>query len=89
MESWHRDRMPSCRQIWKRLLGRRKNVKGNNDLSTSYNKAIVSLIMAILVIIDQAFGIKIGVLSEENITIVLAVIWGILVYFVPNAESNT
>ena len=58
-------------------------------MSTSYNKAVVSLIMAILVIIDQTTGIKIGVLSEENITIVLAVIWGVLVYFIPNAEPDS
>ena len=57
-------------------------------MSTSYNKAIVSAIMAILVIIDQVFGIKIGELTEENITIVLAVIWGILVYFVPNKDTH-
>jgi hypothetical protein len=44
--------------------------------------------MAILVIVDQIFGIKIGVLSEENITIVLAVIWGVLVYFVPNGDAE-
>ena len=58
-------------------------------MSSSYNKSIVSLIMAILVILDQTWGIHIGVLTEENITIILAVIWGVLVYFVPNAESNT
>ena len=57
-------------------------------MGTSYNKAIVSLIMAILVIIDQVFGIKIGVLSEENVTIFLTVIWGILVYFVPNKDTH-
>ena len=57
-------------------------------MSTSYNKAIVSAIMSILVIIDQVFGIKIGELTEENITIVLAVIWGILVYFVPNKDTH-
>jgi len=55
----------------------------------SYRKSIVSLIMAILVILDQIFGFKIGALSEENITIVLTVIWAILVYFVPNAEPDT
>jgi len=55
----------------------------------AYNKAWVSLIMAVLVILDQTWGIHIGVLSEENITIILTVIWGLLVYFVPNAESDT
>ena len=57
-------------------------------MSTSYNKAVVSLIMAILVILDQTWGIKIGALSEENVTVVLAVIWGILVYFVPNKDTH-
>lgn len=57
-------------------------------MSTSYNKAVVSLIMAILVILDQTWGIKIGALSEENVTVVLAVIWGVLVYFVPNKDTH-
>ena len=57
-------------------------------MGTSYNKAIVSLIMAILVILDQTWGIKIGALSEENVTVVLAVIWGVLVYFVPNKDTH-
>jgi uncharacterized membrane protein len=54
----------------------------------SYNKSIVSLIMAILVIVDQIFGIKIAELSEENITIILTVIWGILVYWIPNTDAE-
>jgi len=54
---------------------------------SSYNKAIVSLIMAALVVLDQIFGIHIAGLSEENITIFLSVVWALLVYFVPNHGS--
>lgn len=49
-----------------------------------FNKAIVALVMAALVIIEQIWGIKIGSISEETITIVLAVLTPILVWAVPN-----
>jgi purine-cytosine permease-like protein len=52
---------------------------------TEYNKAWVALIMAILVVLDQVFGISFGdVLSEEFITMLLAVLTPILVWLIPN-----
>ena len=48
-----------------------------------YNKAWVSLIMAILVIADQIWGFHLG-LSEETVTILLAIIWPLLVWLIPN-----
>lgn len=50
-----------------------------------YRKAWVSLFMAILVIIDQIWGTKLG-LDEEKITVLLAVAWPILVWLVPNSR---
>lgn len=52
-------------------------------MNSEYNKAWVSLIMAILVIIDQIWGINFG-LDQEKVTILLAVIWPFLVWLVPN-----
>ena len=46
-------------------------------------KAIVAAIMAILVVIDQVFALKVGV-SEEVVTIVISVITPLLVWLVPN-----
>ena len=51
-----------------------------------YNKAWVSLIMAILVIIDQVWGVKIG-LNEEAVTIILVAVWPLLVWLIPNRTT--
>lgn len=51
---------------------------------THYSKALVSLIMAILVIIDQAFGISFSWASEAWVSSVLAAITPILVWATPN-----
>ena len=51
---------------------------------SEYRKAWVSVIMEILVILDQLFGIRWGVLTEEYVTLVLAVLWPFLVLFIPN-----
>jgi hypothetical protein len=50
----------------------------------SYSKAIVSVIMGILVIVEQGFGLNFGI-GEEYVTMVLAVIWPILVWLIPNS----
>ena len=52
-------------------------------IGSEYNKAWVSLVMAVLVIIDQIWGVNLG-LNEEKVTIVLAIIWPILVWWIPN-----
>jgi uncharacterized membrane protein len=49
-----------------------------------FNKAIVALVMAVLVIADQLWGISFGHVTEESITIILAVLTPILVWLVPN-----
>ena len=54
---------------------------------TTFDKTIVSVVMGILILLDQWLGIRIGFLSEEYVTMVLAVLWPILVYFVPNKEE--
>lgn len=56
---------------------------------SEYNKAIVAAIMAILVVVDQIWGIGIGaVFTEEVITIILAALIPILVWLVPNSASS-
>ena len=49
-----------------------------------YSKAWVALIGAILVIIDQTMGIKLGFLSEEQITIAISILTAVLVWAIPN-----
>lgn len=48
------------------------------------NKAVVALVMAVLVVIDQAWGISLGPVSEEWVTVILAILTPIIVYLVPN-----
>ena len=57
------------------------------NVISDYRKAWVSVIMAILVILDQLFGIKIGLLTEEYVTLVLAVLWPIIVLITPNGAT--
>ena len=49
-------------------------------------KAIVALIMALLVVLDQVFALRVGI-SEEVITIAIAAITPILVWLVPNHQA--
>ena len=49
-----------------------------------FNKAVVALVMAILVIIDQLWGISFGAVTEEAVTIVLAILTPVLVWLIPN-----
>jgi len=55
-----------------------------DDGLKSYSKAIVSIIMGALVIVEQWFGRELGI-SEEWVTTALAVIWPILVWLIPNS----
>ena len=50
----------------------------------SYNKTLVSLVMGILLILQQFFGLHVGFLTEEYVAMVIAVIWPILVWWIPN-----
>lgn len=56
--------------------------------SSQHNKAFIAAVMSILTIIDQWWGVSIGFVSEEWITMVLAVLTPIFVYFVPNREPG-
>jgi hypothetical protein len=49
-----------------------------------FNKAIVATVMGLLVIADQLWGLSFGHVTEESITIILAVLTPILVWLVPN-----
>lgn len=48
------------------------------------SKAIVAVIMAVLILIEQLTGFHFPGVNEEWITVLLAVLTPILVYFVPN-----
>lgn len=53
-----------------------------------FNKAIVALVMAILVIIDQLWGISVGPITPEFLTILLSVLTPVLVWLVPNHPAS-
>ena len=50
----------------------------------SYSKAIVSAIMAVLLILETFFDLTIEGLDERWITTALALLWPLLVLLVPN-----
>lgn len=52
--------------------------------SGQYNKALVALIMAILMVLEDWFGIAFPGLSEQWIITLLALITPILVWVTPN-----
>ena len=54
-------------------------------MNSEFNKAVIAAAMSLLVIIDQLWGISIGWLSEEYVTMLLAILAPILVWLVPNA----
>jgi hypothetical protein len=49
-----------------------------------YNKAWVALVMAILVVLEQSFGLHIAGMSEEFVTNLLVILTPLLVWLVPN-----
>lgn len=51
--------------------------------STGYEKAIIALVMAVLGILDQIFGITLGI-SEQWVTMVIFAVIPVLVWAVPN-----
>lgn len=50
----------------------------------AYSKAWTALIGAILVILDQTLGIRIGVVGEEQITIIITLLTAFFVWLIPN-----
>lgn len=52
-----------------------------------YNKAIASLIVAILVVLDQIFGVNFPGISEAWVTALLTVLNPVIVYLVPNSTK--
>lgn len=52
---------------------------------TPSDKGIVAAIMAILLIIEQIWGFRLG-LGEETVTAILAILTPIFVWLVPNAK---
>lgn len=49
-----------------------------------YNKTLVSVLIGILILIDQWWGIGIGSMSSQWVTTILVIIESILVYWVRN-----
>ena len=52
------------------------------------NKAIVAAVMAILVVIDQVWGIGFGAITEEWITVLLAILTPVFVWLIPNSKEH-
>lgn len=52
------------------------------------NKAIVAAIMAILVVVDQVWGISFAGISEEWITVLLAFLTPVFVWLTPNRKAR-
>ena len=52
---------------------------------TSLDKALVALVLAVLAILNQAFGIATpSFMTEGNVTMIIAALTPLLVYVVPN-----
>jgi hypothetical protein len=49
-----------------------------------FNKAIVAVVMGLLVIADQLWGLSFGHVGQETVTIILAALTPIFVWLVPN-----
>lgn len=55
---------------------------------TSLDKALVALVMAVLAILNQAFGLATpSFMTEGNVTLIIAAITPLLVYIVPNKSK--
>jgi hypothetical protein len=53
---------------------------------TSIDKALAALLMGVVAILDQLFGIDIG-LGEDTVTAIAAALTPILVWLVPNKPA--
>lgn len=52
------------------------------------NKALGALVMAVLVVIDQAWGLSLGPISEAWVTVILAILTPVLVWLIPNRPAE-
>lgn len=52
-----------------------------------YNKALVALVMAIVGLVQQVWGISLG-LDEGTVTVIIGAITTVLVYLVPNKPAD-
>ena len=52
-------------------------------MTGEHNKAIVSALMAVLGVLDQVFGISLGI-GEEWVTSIIFILSPILVWWTPN-----
>lgn len=53
---------------------------------SSYAKSIVSLIMALLLILETWAGISFPGITEQWVTTLIAIIWPMLVLVIPNSQ---
>ncbi len=51
---------------------------------SSFDKAIVAVIGAILFFLDRAFGVNLGFIDEGTISAIAAVVTPVLVWLLPN-----
>lgn len=54
---------------------------------TQFDKAIVSVIMAIILVLQRVFKISLG-LDEDTITIIITALTPLIVYLFPNAPKD-
>lgn len=73
-----------------RSLRKTRSRFGNKGIQMGgeVNKAVVALVMAVLVVIDQAWGISLGPISEEWVTVLLAILTPVLVWLIPNHPAE-
>ncbi len=55
---------------------------------TSVDKALVALVMAVLFMLNDFFGINVPFLSQDTVTTAISLLTPILVYFVPNKTTT-
>lgn len=65
--------------------GSRLPRKGN-VMFTSMDKALTALVMAVLFLLNSAFGISFG-LTEAQVATILTVLTPLLVYLIPNKSA--
>ena len=56
-------------------------------MGTEFNKAIVAAVMAIIYILNNFFGMHIGI-TEDKLNAIIVILTPILVYIIPNKEKK-